>query len=574
MGVLCLLGIALSAQQETASFEARGPRREVTEGARFEVTFVLKNETAQRFIPPDFGGLSIRSGPAEVRSAGFANGKAYTQQAWVYELEAKEAGAYTIGPAIVQTARHNLRSQPLSIRVVKSSVRRPPKDSPASGGRYFVVADVRPRRPWLGQQAIYSLRLYTQVGVEDADLIELPDFEGFYVQERRRFDTRVQYEKIGGKTYAVRTLYEASLFAQRNGALTIGPARLRLLTGDPKRGLFGATSDLVASAPVSVEVRPLPEPQPENFCGGVGHYEWSVSADKQALTTDDVLTLSARIQGNGDARRFLAPRFALPAAFEVFDPETRQMEEYETGDEFVHTHTLTYAILPKQPGTYFFTPEMSFFDPDSGRYRVLRAEAPVQIAVVPGENYGKSAASPDTLTALEPPEEMPWWESLEEIPEPWAIGMAGITALLILGWLAALIWQRQRRKAVKPDEEETPRLKGPTPQKADWRLLHTQLQQLRHPSSQAPPETFYHEMLKWIEKAVAAYLHTVPSLLGRTEALHQLAARGLPAPAVEALAYVWERCERAVYAHVVLAEEMQTCWEKAHQAWESLSRGR
>lgn len=565
---LCLWTAMAPAQSEAPTFEVHGPRREVTEGARFEVSFVLKNETAQRFIPPDFGGLTVRTGPAEVRSAGFAQGKAYAQQSWVYELEAGSAGSYTIGPATAQTAQRNFRSQPLTVRVVKSSVRRPKKGSSSAEEPYFVVADVLPERAWLGQQMLYRLRLFTRVGVSEADLIELPSFDGFYVLERRRYDTRVQREKVGGKIYAVRTLYEASLFAQRTGVLAIGPARLRLMVEGRERGLLGGTPAVAAANAVSVEIRPLPEPPPERFCGVVGHYEWAVSADKQTLTTDDALTLTARIQGNGDARRFVNLRLDVPAGLEAFDPEVREQEEYETGDEFVHRRTLTYAILPREPGTYLFTPEMTFFHPDSGNYQTLRAEKPIEIVVVPGANYGKAAPPSETTGTLPPPEEPSWWEELEAAPPTWVVGMAGIAALLVLAWLAALLWQRQRRKppATEPALESDFAYTLP-----DSHTLNTQLQRLRQRLSDASPEAFYRDLLRWLEGAVAAYLRVPPFMLSRHVALEQLTARGLPPATVEAIAEVWERCERAVYAHVASPEDMRTSWEKAHMVWKSLS---
>ncbi|MDW8230776.1 MAG: BatD family protein [Saprospiraceae bacterium] len=567
---MCLWAAIAPAQSEAPAFEVRGPRREVTEGARFEVSFVLKNETALRFIPPDFGGLNVRTGPAEIRSAGYANGKAYSQQSWVYELEAGSAGSYTIGPAQAQTAQRNFRSQPLTVRVVKSSVRRLRKGSTSAEKEpYFVMADVSPEQAWLGQQLLYRLRLYTRVSVSEADLIELPSFDGFYVLERQRYDTRQQHEKVEGKVYSVRTLYEASLFAQRTGALAIGPARLRLLVEGRERGLLGGTPAIAASNAVSVEVRPLPEPHPERFCGVVGQYAWTVSADKQALTTDDALTLTVRIQGNGDARRFVNPRFELPQTLEAFDPEVREQEEYETGDEFVHQRTLTYAILPKEPGTYLFTPEMTFFHPDSGTYQTLRTEKPVEITVVPGANYGKSAPLPDTAVALPPPETSAWWESIEEdMAKPWVMGMAGMAALFVLAWLAALLWQRRRRKAQATDLAAAEDRISALP---DSRALHAQLQQLRHRLSDSAPEAFYRELLRWLERAVAAYLSVPPFMLSRHVALKQLAARGVPAAVVEAIAEVWERCEKAAYAHVAPPEHMRTCWEKAQLAWKHLS---
>jgi len=559
------LAVFLAAQPETPVFEVQGPRREMPEGSRFEVSFVLKNETAQRFIPPDFGGLSIRTGPMELRSAGFVAGKAYSQQSWVYEVEAERAGTYTIGPAVAQTSRRNFRSEPFTVRVVKSSVRRAPQSHSSAPEPYFAVAEVVPDKAWLGQQMLYRVQLYTRVGVSEADLLELPDFEGFYAQERQRFDTRVRYEKVNGRQYAVRTLYEAALFAQRTGHGSIGPARLRLIVEERGRGLLGGVPAVITALAVPIEVRPLPEPRPANFCGGVGHYDWSVSADKQTLSTDDVLTLTMRIRGNGDARRLSPPRLQLPASLECLEPEVRAQEEYETGDEFVHQHTLTYAILPKQPGTYLFTPETFFFHPDSSSYQPLRTEKPLELTVMPGATYGKTSPTPDTLSSTALIDENDGWDARRYLSPPWLFGMAGIAALLILASLTHTIWRRQKARSLSSGASTEPSLGLP-----DRRSLEEQLRQLRARMPRETPEAFYHQLLKWTENAVAAALNTPPQLLSRDAALTQLAERGLPPAALEALTTVWEQCERAVYAHLDLADEMPACWEKAHLAWKGL----
>ncbi len=554
------LAVFLGAQPEGPVFEVQGPRREMPEGSRFEVSFVLKNETAQRFIPPDFGGLSIRTGPMELRSAGFVGGKAYSQQSWVYELEAERAGTYTIGPAVAQTSRRNFRSEPLTVRVVKSPVRRAPRSHSSAPEPYFAVAEVVPNKAWLGQQMLYRLQLYTRIGVSEADLLELPDFEGFYAQERQRFDTRVRYEKVNGQRYAVRTLYEASLFAQRTGHGSVGPARLRLIVEERGRGLLGGVPAVITALAVPIEVRPLPEPRPANFCGSVGRYDWSVSADKQTLSTDDVLTLTIRIRGNGDARRLSPPRLQLPASLECLEPEVHAQEEYETGDEFVHQHTLTYAILPKRPGTYLFTPETYFFHPDSGSYQPLRTEKPLELTVVPGATYGKTSPTPDSLSSTALIDENDEWDAWRNLSPPWLFGIAGIAALLILAGLTHAIWRRQ--KARSPTE---PPLDLP-----DRRSLEEQLHRLRVRIPRETPEVFYRRLLKWTENAVAAALNTPPQLLSREAALAQLADRGLPPAALEALRTVWEECERAVYAPLDLAGDMPARWEKAHLAWKGL----
>ncbi|MCS6929338.1 MAG: BatD family protein [Saprospiraceae bacterium] len=563
-----LIPLAATGQADTALFEVDGPRREVIEGSRFEVSFVLKNQTALRFIPPKFSGLIVRRGPSEVRSAGFLHGKAYAQQAWVYELEAKKPGLYTIGSATVQTSQGRLKSQPFIVRVVRSPTHLLQQDRSLEAKRYFLVAEVLPEKTWLGQQILYRLRLYTQEPIPEADLIELPSFEGFYLLEKRHFDTHTQYERVGNQSYTVRTLYEASLFAQRAGLLSIGQARWRLTIERPGQGMFDATSEIVTSNSLAVQVNPLPEPKPENFCGVVGHYQWKISADKQALTTDDVLTLTVQIQGNGDSRRFVSPRFNLPEGLEAFDPEVREQEEYETGDEFVHRQTLSYAVLPQKPGTYLFMPEIAFFHPDSGDYRILRSEESIKLVVLPGPNFGKSESSLDTALSPNPPEELARWDAMGDVLKPWLpIGLIVLCLLILIGF-AGFLWRKLRSTptySMRAIEQESASLTLP-----HRRELRAQLMQLRQSLTATPSETFYRQLLRWLETAVATYLQAPLFLLHRDEALKQLGARGVPSPVVKTIEELWEYCERAVYARMSPTKDAMQCWNEAYFIWKNL----
>ena len=98
---------------------------------------------------------------------------------------------------------------------------------PGNDDQIFITGELDRETAYPGQQVTWRIRLYTQLSVEGADLIELPDFNGFYSKEKRRFDTRVQYQTEGGKKYAVKTLHEEALFPQEPKELTIGAAKVR-----------------------------------------------------------------------------------------------------------------------------------------------------------------------------------------------------------------------------------------------------------------------------------------------------------------------------------------------------------
>lgn len=565
---LLAVGSTLLPAQTPIVFETEGPGKEVAEGSRFEVVFSLKNATAQRFVPPDFKGLRVTAGPSELRSAGFVNGKSYNRQSWTYELEAGPPGTYTIGSAMVQTANKTLRTQPLVVRVGKAKPGKPKKPAPGSDERVLLSAELDRETAWVGQQVLYQVKLYTQVGISEYDILELPQPEGFFTRERRRFDTRVQYQTVRGKKYAVRILYEMSLFPQQTGTLPIGPAHVRLgvePSGGGLRALLGAVPMLMQTQPVVLTVNPLPEPAPAKFSGGVGAYSWTVSADKTSLTTDDALTLTVTIEGNGDPRRFSNPRFDLPDGLEGFEPKALEQEEYETGEQFVHAGKLEYVVLPKKPGAYTLLPELVVFDLDSNGYRTLYAGQPIQLAVTPGPNYGKSPAPLDSVevpVAPRPALDVLWQQAAQWL---WSVALWGVSVAILT---ALVVWFFRRKK--KRDASEPVAIMGTERAKPNLRHLRGRLQEVQRLIQQNDPKLFYHELLKAVQNYVAVRLDTEPTTLTEQLMREKLAERGVPQPTVDMLARVWEACEKSVFAGQPSSDAMRPTWEMADAALRQL----
>ena len=559
--------------QGSATFEANGPSREVAEGSIFEVSFSLKNAAGKRFIPPDFNGFRVVNGPSEMRGAGFINGQSYSHQTWTYELEAGKPGTYTIGLAVVQTNTQTLRTQPLTIRVGAARASRA-NAAPKSDDKVFVSGELDTDKARVGQQVHYQIKLYTQLSISDFDILDLPAFDGFYTRECRRFDTRTQYQTLRGKKYAVRILYEMALFPQEAGEILIGSARVRLgvdqIAGGGFSSLLGSTPVLMQTQAVKLRVEALPDPAPASFTGGVGQYTWKITADKDSCTTDDALTLSVTLQGNGDARRFANPRFNLPNGLEGFDPKAREEEEYETGEQFVHARNLEYVVLPKQPGDYEILPEMTIFDTDSNRYRTLRAEVPIRLHVTAGSNYGKNLPVPDTLAAP-PPAPSPlatFWESTAAtIGSPWFWGsLIGIILLSV----AYFFWKNRRRQTSPPDKQ-TPRFSAeadkaaPNAKEARKRFANAS-RLLQHDD----PRVFYHELLKSMQLYLAAWLGMNPADLTKENLSDKLAGRQIPPATATDILRVWQVCEQAVFASRARTEDMNGVWLLAQAALQQL----
>lgn len=545
--------------QNNPTFEASTNTKNISAGSRFEIIFRLRNAEGDHFRPPRLVDLRVTGGPSQERSMGFVNGKTYHEQVWRYEVEALKPGEVTIEPATIVVNGKTLSTQPLRIQV--GAAKSPPANLSANGDeKVFLTAEIFPKTLYVGQQAGWQVKVYTLVGLDGADAVEWPDFKGFFAKEKRRFDTGVDYVTLKGKKYATKILYEESLFPQEAGELTVAPARVRIGIEQPGSiGAFlGSTPVQLETNPVTVKVLPLPQPVPAHFSGGVGHYEWSLVADKDTLSTDDALTLKVSLKGNGDARRFSAPVFNIPAGLEAFDPKTLNEEEYDNGQELLHEQTLEYAIIPKAPGHYTMLPEMVYFDVDSNRYITLRPSAPINLRIGQGKNY--QAEDPDTA-AQEPENASQGFKALRNLvaqPLFW-VGLG-----LLLGFW---VWWRQRKTDTPPSPapsvpsappaQEVP---APAPRpiiRQDYLIEAGKL------TGAVPQRLFYSALLKGLQQYMETVLELTPAQLNVPEIERALISRQVDSDIVQGLVQLWQRSEAAVYGGMQFPETPDLSLETA-----------
>jgi BatD DUF11 like domain len=529
---------ALSAQAPPV-FEATVESPEVVEGSRFTVTFTLKEGAqAGRLRAPDFAGFQVTGPPSTSTGMTIINGKVSKHQSWEFTLIAVKQGVFTIGPALLEVDRQTVRTQPLTIRVVKANAPAPGTKGITGDGDLFVVAELSKNKAFLGAQVIYQIRLYTRLTVVGYDILDLPDMEGCYTRELKRFDTRTNIVKLKGKEFATRILYAAAVFPQKEGTIEIAPANVRIVQerNDPFGGLFGGTSLQLQTTPVALRVMPLPQPVPPQFSGATGNYVWKVEADRDSLTTDEALTLSISIRGNGDPKRFAFPKFAVPDGFEVFDPKIKSEEAYENGQEAVHEKELTYVLFPKATGDYTLAPEMTIFNPDSNRYTTLRLSRPIPIKVTQGQQT-LGEAEPLAVADQHPNTINRWL--------PW---LAGLLAAALVLWLA--IGRRRKRPEPAP-MPELPPIPMPEPMPATPAPPTTQpfaqaQAALFDPSATAFFSALYHEL----QYACAARLQISAAQVQKAQLASGLTVRGMSTEQTATVLRIWDICEESLYAGI------------------------
>ncbi len=379
--------INLCSAQSNIKFEAISNAKEVLVNNYFEVSFSLKNANGSDFSAPDFGKFIVTSGPNSTKSVQFINGIVSQEMGYSYTLVAEKEGNFTIGPASIKANGKVYKTSPITIKVLKGDTK---ANGKASDQKAYIVIIPSKTTAYPGEQILLDFKLYTTVSLDGYDIIEEPEYQGFYVQELRRYNSFTQSEVINGKQVTTKILRRLALFPQQSGDLTISPARLQLaVIEDNNRSGFFFSRNIkplaVTTEPITISVKDLPANPPNDFTGAVGNYSFQSSVNRMQASTDDAISTTMIITGNGDMKRVQFPPLILSDSFEVYPPRIVEEKTVEDQGELINRKVVEYLVLPKYPGKYSISPSFSYFDPATDSYHTIQS-GPYQIAVKQGSD--------------------------------------------------------------------------------------------------------------------------------------------------------------------------------------------
>ncbi|HSO19737.1 MAG TPA: BatD family protein [Desulfosarcina sp.] len=306
------------------------------------------------------------------------NGRTSRQLVHNYALIPLKAGTLTI-PAIPVTIDGKVHyTIPIGVNVSE--------EPPAESGQrdVYVTADVSTDSPWIGQQVVYTFRLFNAVQVAEAKF-QAPEFDGFHAEE---IEDRKSYRTVvNGREFIV-TEVTFILVPVKTGPLTIEPAvlqaglvqrsrRPRPFSGmDAFFGRTEMTSRVLQTEPLTVTVRDLPKRPPGiPFSGLVGRFDIRASLDKTDLQVGDATTLAVTISGSGNVLDAAAPAVPVPADFKTYADHPEEQVQKNPGG-IAGSKTFRTALVPVTPGRYRIDPvKLTYFDVEHGDYRTLTSTA-------------------------------------------------------------------------------------------------------------------------------------------------------------------------------------------------------
>ena len=312
---------------------------------------------------------------------------------------------------------------------------RPPWRPAPRDPAVFLRAMVEPERPFAGQQAVYTVYLYTRDDVSSIQPRELPTFRGFWVRDLplpQHLPTEMV--DVGGDRYGRVPLLQRALFPLRAGRAVLEPTEMDLLVRVLEPRFFGpplARPEQVRlrTNPIAVEVQPLP-PAPAGFGGTVGQMSLTAKIEPAEVPMGEAATLTLTLSGRGNLQTVPEPRVEAPPGLTVHPPQ-QQGDEKVTGTTLHGRRTWTYAVVPERPGRIELrVPAVSYFDPQSRQYRSAAAP-PLAIRALPKISSATAASEPRPIRSAAPEtarSRLSWDQTL-----PWLLALSwGITLAVIL----------------------------------------------------------------------------------------------------------------------------------------------
>lgn len=334
---------------------------------------------------PVFEGFAI-VGSTSSSNLAMINGVPSFQLGYDYALQPMRSGDLVVPSFTIDINGRTYRTEPIPISV---TVGTQPTVSPAQaapgavapGERFFITAGVDKPEAWLGEQIVYTFRLFQAANLGQQPSYGAPPFTGFW--QRRESSQRSDRVLVGDRLYLVTDL-DTYLFPTRSGDIEIPPARLSLV------GDLNDARHRLATEPISVRIRPLPDDAPPAFGGAVGRYGLAASAAPTDVAVDEPVRLTLTLSGEGNVETAPDPAWPELAGWQSYDDGQTQAVEARDG-RIVGQRTWRRLYVPSRPGAAQLPAvRYAYFDPQRGSYAVAET-APIDVRVRPASNAGAAA---------------------------------------------------------------------------------------------------------------------------------------------------------------------------------------
>ncbi len=559
--------MSLCAFSADVSFTVKTPGR-VFEGDKFPVTFRLTNADGSDLKVSQINGCTLLFGPSTSQSQSYqvVNGKASSSSAteYTYYYRADKAGNFTIPAASILADGKRLSTKAVNFTIHERADRDKPAsqrpvdvddvDTQAAGRK--VNADDVFVRIILSKSSAYeqeaigcTIKLYTKYSISSFMPTKQPAFDGFLIQEVDVQPSLNEVETYNGQNYMTAVLKRCIIFPQKSGKLTINSGNYDISViqyDNVNMGMFQVRQPKEAKIKVSsntgsIDIKPLPQPQPEGFNGAVGDFKIDSRLVGNSFRTNDPATLIYNISGTGNIKYVKEPVIDFPSEFEQYTPKS-DIQASVRGNDVTGTMTVEYTFVPQSVGDFTIgSNKFVYFNPQTRNYVTLTTPSyPIKVAKgvsSPVTTEQKDVANKNSdirhiyLGDKNPQKE----HSLVILASYYWLLYVALLAITIL-----IIMLNRRHARVSAD------IAGQKLAKAS-KVARKRLKTANEFMKSGDSDRFYEEMLKALWGYLSDKLSIPVSQLSRQNIVTTLADKGYPESITGELVSVLDECEMARY---------------------------
>ena len=379
----------------------------------FQIRFTVNALNVEDFTAPNLSDFDVLSGPStSIRSSSSSiNGHTTREESttFTFILAPKGKGKFSIGPASAVVKGKKVQSAQRTIEITgngkpksHAQQRQPQNDRVQQAGARISESDlfikvIANRKKIYEQEPVlltYKFYAKTGVGLNNIGLHKKPDFRGMLSQEIPVKEIELNVENINGVPYRTGVIQRYVIFPQSTGKISVPGVTFDCYVIQQDRSIdlidafFNGGGTITRTVQrtvkdVDLEILPLPAPKPADSSGGVGQFFIKGELLNTEFKTNDVATYRITIEGSGNLKLIPAPKFTLPADFDVYSPKTTEStsvtEEGTTG-KIVYD----YTFVPRNIGDYTIPAiDLHYFDPLAENY-VTTSTKPLSFHVEKG----------------------------------------------------------------------------------------------------------------------------------------------------------------------------------------------
>jgi hypothetical protein len=255
------LGAITCLQAQEFRFTTSVSSNKVAVDEPFQIQFMLENApNVTSFTPPAFNDFEILQGPSQMQGQSIMNGRRSEYIALIYVVQPKRVGNFTLPGATARSDGKVVRSNPVTIEVLKSNSGRgqatqqtaPQQGYPQSRAQrqqqqqdemegvlrngedvnaklkknIFVKVDVDKTSLYEGEQLTATYKLYTRLPT-NSSVTKVPAFKGFSAKDIELPNPpQATEEVVNGVRFRVFTIRKTLLFPLQSGTLELDPVEV------------------------------------------------------------------------------------------------------------------------------------------------------------------------------------------------------------------------------------------------------------------------------------------------------------------------------------------------------------